>query len=120
MEDSWRNLTVRLSFSEDAVKVERLADTIVVPETITARAKVLKALAEGGPMYSAEIAEVTGLDKKTVQNRISELHKASVVVHTGESAVALTRWSSVPVIPILIKGTGIWESRDISSEGEEV
>jgi len=76
--------SVRLSFSESAVRVERLDEAICVPESTTARVEVLKALSEGGPMYPEEIAEITGLERKTVQNTLSQLRKTSLVTNTGE------------------------------------
>jgi DNA-binding transcriptional ArsR family regulator len=95
-------IPVQLSFSEGAVSMERLDNAICTPEPTTASEDVLNALAEGGPMYPEEIAEVTGLEKKTVQNRISKLRKASLVTNTGECARALTKWPFIPVIPILL------------------
>lgn len=79
-------VSVRLGFFEEVVTVEQqLEETASLSEpTSSAREQVLKALEENGAMYPEEIAEGTGLDKKTVQNQLSELRRASLVANTGE------------------------------------
>jgi DNA-binding transcriptional ArsR family regulator len=99
-------ISVQLTFDEDEVRVEKLPDLVVQPEPASAREEVLEALRRGGAMYPDEIAEATGLEKKTVQNRLSELRKASLVVDTGEThgrsrQVAIYSQGSQPT-----KGTG--------------
>jgi hypothetical protein len=76
--------SVRLVFGEDWIEVERLeeAQDVSPPAPETAVDKILNAL-RNGPMYPAQIVEATGLEPKTVRNRVSDLRKASKVVNTG-------------------------------------
>jgi DNA-binding transcriptional ArsR family regulator len=99
-------ISVQLSFDEDVVRVEKLSDLILQPEPVPAREEVLEALRHRGAMYPEEIAEATGLDKKTVQNRLSELRKEKLVVNTGERRERAHRVDLYSRDSHLIKGTG--------------
>ena len=73
---------VKVVFGEGWIEVERLNDAVPEPEPETATDKILKAL-QSGPMYPAQIAEVTKLDPKTVRNRVSDL-RGKRIENTGD------------------------------------
>ena len=77
---------VSLSFSDETIvaSTRELTPADLAQEaTLNAEDRVVAAL-EAGPSYSNEIAEVTGLARGTVKNKITALKKAGRVEITGE------------------------------------
>jgi len=78
---------VKLSFSEEAVTLEAIelkAAELAEEATLTAPERIKLALADG-PAYPWEIAAISGVPLKTVQNTLTGLRKQGVVEATGET-----------------------------------
>jgi hypothetical protein len=78
---------VKLSFSEEAVTLEAVElkpSELAEEATLTAPERIKLALADG-PAYPWEIAAISGVPLKTVQNTLTGLRKQGVVEATGET-----------------------------------
>jgi len=78
---------VKLSFCEEAVTLEAIElkpAELAEEATLTAPERIKLALADG-PAYPWEIAAISGVPLKTVQNTLTGLRKQGVVEATGET-----------------------------------
>ncbi len=75
-----------VKFDVDRIGIEPMYDfgpRAPVEEPDTATDKVIKVVRERGPMYNTAIAEATGLDVKTVGNRVIDLVRSGRLERTG-------------------------------------
>lgn len=100
------DIGLRLTFDAQAVRVTLLDSTTTPPpqETFTAEDTLLRSLRNDGQATNQLLAQRTGIEKRTVENTMSRLHRAGRIQEEGKRGraviwgmpVVAAMWASAP------------------------